>query len=445
MSELACAMGPAARPGRPVATLKHRAEPADAGRVRRRVCIALWATLAGLGLLVAAWLGLKGFAWSDYESESRPAFDALVHGHVLGFLRLAPAYGGSLVLRAPFALLPSLWGGGSLAVYRMVALPCLLALGALGVWLAVQMRSRGQDRLAASVALALCVVNPVAVYALEFGHPEDLLCTALSIAAVACACGNRPVWSGALVGLALATKAWGLIALAPVLVALPAHRPRAAVAAALCAALVLAPLALARPGDRLGSSGAAAAQTGTLFQPWQAWWWLGSSSKVVRSTSGQVRAGYRAAPAWVSRIAHPLIVLLAIPLSLLWLRRRSSEPWDALGLLALLLLARCVLDPWDNVYYALPFLLALTAWEALARRRPPLLGLLATMMVPLTFNLVPSYLSPDGQSAFFLAWVLPLAAVLALAVYRPNDVLVKQRELLRQAREPLRPAVANQR
>jgi hypothetical protein len=400
--------------------------------------------LAGTGLALLAWLGLRGFAWSDYESESRPAFEALTHGHVLRFLQLAPAYGGSLVLRAPFALLPSMWSGGALAVYRMVALPCLLAVAALGVWLATRMRREGQRRLSAGVALALCAANPVALYALEFGHPEDLLCAALSIAALVCACGKRPLWAGVLVGLAFATKAWGLIALAPVLVALPAHRPRAAVAAVLAAALVLAPLAWARPGDPLGSSGAAAAQTGTLFQPWQAWWWIGSSSKVVRGTSGQVRAGYRAAPAWVSELAHPLIVLLAIPLSVLWLRMRSSNPWDAFGLLALLLLARCVLDPWDNVYYALPFLLALTVWEGLARRRPPLLALLATMLVPLTFEVVPSYVSLDVQSVFFLAWSLPLAGLLASALYAPRGVLVDERELLRQAREPLTPVIANQ-
>ena len=88
--------------------------------------------IAGVGSATMAWLGLYGFAWTDYETEVQPAFDALVHGHMLEFLRLAPTYGGSLVERAPFALLPGLWGGGELAVYRMVALPCLLAAAALG-------------------------------------------------------------------------------------------------------------------------------------------------------------------------------------------------------------------------------------------------------------------------------------------------------------------------
>ena len=36
---------------------------------------------------------------------------------------------------------------------------------------------------------------------------------------------------------------------------------------------------------------------------------------------------------------------------------------DALALLTLLLLLRCLLDTWDTSYYPLPFILALLAWE----------------------------------------------------------------------------------
>jgi hypothetical protein len=379
---------------------------------------ACWIALAGAGVALCAWLGLKSFAWSDYETEARPAFEALVHGDPLGFLRLAPAYGGSLVLRAPFALLPGLWGGGSLAVYRAVAAPCLLAAAALGVWLARCARRDGQTRLVAAIALLLCAANPIAIYALEYGHPEDLLCATFALAAVLCACTDRPLWAGALVGLAFATKAWGLVALAPTLAALSHQRPRALASAAACTVLVLAPLTLARSQAPLASSGAAAADTGTLFTPWQAWWWLGSDARPVRDVAGRAVAGYRAAPALVARIAHPLIVLLPIPLSLLWLvRGRRRERADALALLALVLLGRCLLDPWDNVYYLLPFVLALTAWETVARRRAPVLGLLAAMLTLICFELAPSYLSPDGQSLLFAAWTVPLAGVLAAVLY----------------------------
>jgi hypothetical protein len=43
---------------------------------------------------------------------------------------------------------------------------------------------------------------------------------------------------------------------------------------------------------------------------------------------------------------------------------------DALLLLAAIGLLRCVLDPWDVIYYHVMFLLALGAWEVLARARP---------------------------------------------------------------------------
>ena len=85
------------------------------------------ALLALAGCATLAWLGLYGFTWSDYEVETQPSLEALVHGHLARFLELAPVYGGSLIERSPFALLPGLWGGGALAVYRAVAVPCLLA------------------------------------------------------------------------------------------------------------------------------------------------------------------------------------------------------------------------------------------------------------------------------------------------------------------------------
>lgn len=145
--------------------------------------------MAGAGCATMAWLGLYGFAWNDYDTEARASFDALLHGHVVEFLRLAPAYGGTLIERAPFALAPGLWGGGELAVYRMVALPCLLASAALGLWLVARMRSEQRSTLARALTLTLCVANPLTLRALELGHPEELLGACLCVAAVLLASG----------------------------------------------------------------------------------------------------------------------------------------------------------------------------------------------------------------------------------------------------------------
>ena len=180
--------------------------------------------LAAAGAL--AWLSLYGFAWNDYENEAQPAFTALVHGHLVGFLQLAPAYGGSLVLRAPFALLPSLWGGGALAVYRMAALPCLLATALLGVVLTARMRRAGRPRFGAQLVLGLCAANPIAMRALELGHAEELLGGALCVFAVLLADRERPVLAGLALGVAIANKEWALLAIGPVLIALPRRATR---------------------------------------------------------------------------------------------------------------------------------------------------------------------------------------------------------------------------
>jgi hypothetical protein len=62
------------------------------------------------------------------------------------------------------------------------------------------------------------------------------------------------------------------------------------------------------------------------------WWFLGSTGEVIRGADGLVKEGYRSTPDWVSPISHPLMVAVALPLSLLASRRRS----DPLLLLALL-------------------------------------------------------------------------------------------------------------
>ncbi len=379
--------------------------------------------MAGAGCATMAWLGLYGFAWNDYDNEARPALDALVHGHLLGFLRLAPAYGGSLIERSPFALLPGLWGGGEEAVYRMVALPCLLGSAALGVWLVARMRSQGRSTLARAVTLGLCVANPITLRALEVGHPEELLGGCLCVAAVLLAGGDRALWAGAVLGLAVANKEWALLAAGPVLLALaPGRRLRCLASAGAVALAVLAPLALASTGGFAASTRGVATPTGAIFQPWQVWWFLGRHGALVHGLFGAPKPGYRIGPGWTSAVSHPLILAVGLGLSAaLWLRVRRGargarlSEHDALLALALALLLRCLLDTWDNVYYPLPFLLALLAWEVRgAATRPALLALSTTVLVWISFAWLPSHASADAQSALFLAWSLPLAAALAL-------------------------------
>lgn len=430
---------------------------------------ALCALAAGGASLAMGWLGLYGYAWNDYEQEVLPSFNALTHGHVLEFLRLAPAYGGSLIERAPFALLPGLWGGGQLAVYRMVAVPCLLAGAALGVWLCARMRTAGMSRLWRGAALGVCVANPMTLQALELGHPEELLGACLCVAAVLLAARGRPIWAGVLLGLAIANKEWALLVAGPVLLALPAgtgkssdattssgvsacrdatrsfsatwlsvvgaggSRQREAIRCLMCAgivtAIILAPLMLVSGGGFATSTRVVATASGSLFQPWQVWWFFGWHGSMVHGIFGFPLPGYRHGPAWVGVVSHPSVIVVGFALAgALWLLQRrgtnvgrSDYRRDALLLLALVLLGRCLLDAWNTGYYMLPFSLAVLTWEIIGEKRAPILTSLGVVAPWLALaQLSARWISPDVQAALFLAWTLPLAGYLALRLYAPG-------------------------
>jgi len=385
-----------------------------------------------------SFLTLYGFGWNDYAVESAPAYAALVSGHLGRFLTLAPGYGGSLELRAPFALLGSLAGGGADSVYRAASLPCLIAAALFAVWLVARMRALGHTRLARATAMALCVANPVTYYALQYGHAEELLGAVLCVGAVITAQRGRAGWSGVLLGLAIANKQWALLAVGPVLIALPDRRVRAAAIAGAIAAAFYAPLLVA--GYLNHGTGAAAAATdsgGQIFQPWQLWWFLGAHGHLVLGSFGDVKLGYRTPPAWISQIPHPILLLApAVPLTALAARRRGT---DAMLLLAFLLAVRCALDPWDVVYYPLPLILALLVWETEQRRRPPAMALAASVVVWLLFVVAPAHVSADMQALAFALVAVPTVVALGLAAY---DVRMAPMTGSRRRAAPRPPAAA---
>jgi Glycosyltransferase family 87 len=304
------------------------------------------------------------------------------------------------------------------------------------------MRAEARPPLARWLALALCVANPITLLALEVGHPEELLGACLCVAAVLLAARDRPLWAGLLLGLAIANKEWALLAAGPVLLALPARRRvSCSLAALLAAGIVLAPLALVQSGGFVGATRASASPASSIFQPWQLWWFFGHHGALVHGTFGEAKAGYRIGPAWTGEISHPLILAVGLLLSVaLWLRARFGADGErnrrgaaldertALLAFALIMLLRCVLDTWDTAYYALPFLLALLAWELTGlRARPPLLALACTALAWLSFHWLAERASADLQAAVFLAWTLPLAAALALRLFAPRRALLGSR------------------
>jgi hypothetical protein len=358
-------------------------------------------------------------AFSDYETEVEPALWMLLDGDLERSVALLPAYGGSVVLRAPFAFLPDLWGGGDLALYRSMAVPCLAAGALLGVFLWERGAELGRGAAARWLALGLCAVNPLTLRALEIGHPEELLGGALCVGAALAAASRRPLLAGLLLGLAIANKQWAVLAVVPVLALAPEGRVKLLALAGGVAAAVFGPLWLAGSGA-IEDTGKVASEAGQIFQPWQIWWFFGDHGHVVMGAFGE-KPGYRAAPEWIASVGRPLVAIVPVAVALALAPRLRGRPWhDGLLLLALVLLLRCVLDPWNVVYYELPFLLALVTWELHARAGLPVVSLAATLLCWVTLEQLTRQVSPDVQALAYLGWAVPFALALALRLAAPE-------------------------
>ena len=332
--------------------------------------LALPAAVALAGALVLAALGLQTMAFTDYEVEAEPSLLALRHGHPLAFFAHLPAYGGSLILRAPFALLPGAWHGGDLALFRSMAVPCLLASVTLALLLYRRARELGAGAPAAWMALGLVAVNPLTLRALDIGHPEELLGGALCVAAGLAATGRRPLLTGVLLGVAVANKPWALLAVVPVVADAPRATPARPGGGGRRGGRDLRPDARARRArhDRHRRGGAHERRdlpaVAAVVVPRRA--------RPPRHGPDRREGRLPHAAGWVTTVNHPLVVL--VPVASRAARRPSPRgrcgAADGFALLALCFQLRCLLDTWNNVYYALPACLALVAWEVHAGRLP---------------------------------------------------------------------------
>lgn len=364
----------------------------------------MWA-LALAGALAVLWRGSQDVFWHDFGLEAWPAFERLVAGDLHGFLIESPVYAASLVMRAPLAYAAGALGGDDNWIFRAGALPSVLALAWVAVALADRARRSIPDRVSWLLVLALSASGPIAWQAFEYGHPEDVLAAAGSVGAVLLAMRGRTLASGLLLGVAIASKPWALLAVLPAVLAAPRRDLRMLAPAAAIPALLVAPAWLADLGG-FTAEARGVAGTGHQFHPHTILWPLAEPGPPLPDgTPGAV------APAWLSPLPKPLILLVGAGLAAAWGSRRRGRPGsDVLLLLAVVMLLRCVLDPWNLVYYHLPFLLALLAWEVHEDRRP-WLTLGATALTWLSFI---TYDARSGAGPFlvYCAWALPLAGTL---------------------------------
>jgi glycosyl transferase family 87 len=384
--------------------------------------------LLNFGGLAVGFAALVAYTFStttlgDYGYQVAPAMNALLDGDLSEFFRLQPVYGGfSTLARLPFSALARLAGGGEQLVFQFGVLPCLMATGLAGLGLLKTLRRYGQSALVQCMVGVFLLVNPVTLAAIKAGHPEELLAAALVLGAILAAIRSRPGWAAVLLGLALGTKQWTLLAIIPVLLACgPGHRLRTALIAGLLATALIVPMAVADSGQFVTNNKMAQGGWGHASRL-SVWWALGSPERVGSEGSSAITVR-TLSKRWTA-FARPTVVVVALVLSAaFWLRRRRLVPADTLGLLALLLLLRCLLDPMNNDYYHAPFMLFIIAWEGLRVRGLPVLSLLAAAALWATTH--SPWMSPEAlgeqfylvNNVLYLSCMLPLAAWLAWSLF----------------------------
>lgn len=383
-------------------------------------------------------MALSVVGTGDYDTyapvsgdNAGPAINALIHGNFSAFAAHQPLMGPvSLLLRAPFAGLAALLGGGDQLTYRLGALACMLPVAIFAGWListcgSVRLPSRSTSIgwLAGALAAFVLLLGHATYEAIQAGHPEEPLTAVLATVAVLAAIRARPAIAGVTLGLAIATKEWALIAVVPMLIALPCGRRRAAAYAALLAAALTAPAVIANPGSLVHSGSVLAGRR--LVNPLSIWWPFGTPVDVLGAASKTVRQ----LPAGLTRLRLAELLVaggLAAVVLARTVARRSVRVHDPLALLALLGLIRFIGDPLPQEYYLEALLVPLAVWEVLVAARLPLVRSAAAAFVAM----VPGdalHLSPDAMSAITIGCALALACYLVRRiVHDPNAERVRR-------------------
>ncbi len=268
-----------------------------------------WA-LALAFVTVVGLYGSRDVYWSgDFYLEAYPAYERLMAGDVAGFLDRLPGYSGfTVTVGAPAALLTGGLNGMETMAYRFSAAPGLLAIAALGVAVAGPVRAAGTR--AWPLFLVCAAGGGLALQALEYGHPEDLLASAGAVGAVLLALRGRTGWAAALLVLAIVAKQWAVLAILPVALAAPRGGLRIAVIGGTATLLLIGAQTQLGGGVHGGI-----ASTGLLFHPHQLFWPLGLPATPEFIAAGH---GTTMGPAWLQPLTRPLIIGAATAVALAW-------------------------------------------------------------------------------------------------------------------------------
>jgi hypothetical protein len=312
----------------------------------------------------------------------------------------------SLYLRAPFVILAAALHDSPMGLYRWGDLPCVLSVALVAIWMARIGGRRGTGATGQATIVAVCLFNPLVRDALDLGHPEELLTTALAVGALLAACERRVVLTAVLAGLAVASKQWALLIVCPTLLVLERDRIRAALVMLAVAATSTLPMVLGNFASfRHAVNYISTPQPATtLFN----WLYPFSPTSTVRTS---MIFGHPLVFTWhadtgiETALSHPLIIAigLVVPVLVWHQRDRRLSAEDMLRAAALVFLLRCVLDPGSWPYYHLPLLLTLLALDATAGRRLPVAGLAGAAAAFVVLDRLPLYLPAGSVNLVYIA------------------------------------------
>jgi hypothetical protein len=314
-------------------------------------------------------------------------------------------------------------GGSDLSAYQAGALACMLPLAFGAAWLVSVPGITHRQRVARVLTVLVVISSPVLRTTLQVGHPEDVVAAVLATMAVVAATNGQARLAAVLLGLSIGAKEWALVALVPVMIALPGKRRSVAV---ISGGLVLLLVGLPWLGDPAAVDRAVHAQTTAFLSPLSPLWPLADPIRFFGG--GYVRAA-RSIPWGLQRsgaLAIQLIIALALG-SVWYLRlRHKGVICNPICLLVLLSAVRCICDTAALEYYWLALLIPVAAWECLENRLP-VMTFGVSLIVWALFHTM-------GHLPSTLVYVTAVVGEVALVVYmaregahpsrRPHDLTV---------------------
>jgi hypothetical protein len=376
---------------------------------RRRRWFELCLLVGGcvLAALIAWSIPASGDYWPGGlvlgDSNAAPAIEALAHGHLGAYAVNQPLMGlVSLLVRVPAVLVAEARPGHPLLEYRLGVVLCLTSVPLLAIWLSRLAPGR-QWKAICALLCVLLIAGSNRIDAIRAGHPEEILTAVLGVAAVIAAQRQRPLWAGLMLGLAIGTKPWAVLAALPVFTVLEHGRWRAFAVTASVSALALI-AAMVDPSAFLARARGIGGMH--LVNPYSLWWQLGSN------VPGSLLPA-RMLPPGLTRTSGLVLATGALSAAVIayGLARDKLRPAHPLALLAALWLMRALADPHPNDYYYVPFLVAVAVWEVYSLRRVPLLAVLGGALLRVTYEL-PFY-RPGWPNTFLLVWTLVFGTYLA--------------------------------